>query len=195
MNKKLETSFYTMCEKYNTMLKDFYPARGSTGFTESNQVHIFVNSLTKTLDDDLVIEWLEFPWIDKKQHIDAIVYSPKDATIFYIEAKRFTMKSKVQSISRDISRIINPKPFLNRDFIKEHNIQNIQNEYIIALSDVWLETKWKKSIPSWWMSDDTDSFKNFLKQDYDIDWSEAKQYCEELQSILNYCLLMSCKKI
>jgi len=195
MNKTLEASFYTMCKRYNTMLKDFYPARGSTGFTESNQVHIFVNSLTKNLDDDLIIEWLEFPWIDKKQHIDAIVYSPKNKTIFYIEAKRFTMKSKIQSIARDINRIINPKPFSNRDFIEEHNIIDIENEYIIALSDVWLETKWKKSIPNWWISDDTDSFKNFLKQDYKIDWSEAKQYCEELTSISNYCLLMSCKKI
>jgi len=195
MNEKLETSFYTMCERYNTMLKDFYPAKGSTGFTESNQVHIFVNALTETLDDDLVVEWLEFPWIDKKQHIDAIVYSPKYKTIFYIEAKRFTMKSKIQSISNDISRILNPRPFLNRDFIKEHNLKNIKDEYIVALSDVWLETKWKKSIPNWWMSDDTDSFKNFLKVDYNIDWSEAQQYCEELKSISNYCLLMSCKKI
>ena len=195
MNRTLEASFYTMCERYDIMLKDFYPAKGSTGFTEANQVHLFVNSLTKNLADELIIEWLEFPWIDKKQHIDAIVYSPNNKTIFYIEAKRFTMKSKIQSIAEDISRIINPKPFSNRYFIKEHNIIDIENEYIIALSDVWLETKWKKSIPEWWMSNGKNSFKNFLNKDYGIDWSKANQYCEELKSIQNYCLLMSCKKI
>jgi len=195
MDSVLETSFYTMYKKYNKMLEKFYPARGSTGFTESNQVHIFVNSLTNTLSDDSIFEWLEFPWADKKQHIDAIVYSPKYKAIFYIEAKRFTLKSKIYSIAEDIQRIVDPELSKNRNFIKEHNINDVEKEYIVILSDVWLETKWKKSIPQWWLNDDENSFKNFLKQDYDIDWIEAKQYCKELTSIENYCLLMSCKKI
>jgi len=140
-------------------------ARSSIGFTESNQVHFFVNSLTKSLNDELVVEWLEFPWSDKKQYIDAMVYSPKNKTVFYIEAKRFSHKSKVASISRDIECILTA----DRGFMSEHRINNIENEYVIALSDVWLETKWKKSIPTWWESDETNSFKSSLKENYNID--------------------------
>lgn len=191
MDELLKKSFALMCNRYNTLLNEFYPAKESTGFTESNQVHIFVNSLTKSLNDELVVEWLEFPWIDKKQHIDAMVYSPKNKTVFYIEAKRFSHKSKVASISRDIKRILTA----DRGFMSKHRINNIENEYIIALSDVWLETKWKKSIPTWWENNETDSFKNSLKENYNIDWDKAKQYSKELSSINNYCLLMSSKKI
>ncbi|OHE09662.1 MAG: hypothetical protein A2513_10090 [Sulfurimonas sp. RIFOXYD12_FULL_33_39] len=191
MNKVLETSFYTMCKKYNLMLKDFYPARGSTGFTESNQVHIYVNSLVKELNDDFIIEWLEFPWVDKKQHIDAMVYSPKHKTIFYIEAKRFSHQSKKQSLARDINRLIND----DKSFIKEYNIKDIKNQYIIALSDIWLETTWKKNIKKWWQNNCEDSFENLLKNAYAVDWSDASKYYKELDSVKNYALLMGCKKI
>ena len=127
MNKILKASFNTMCKKYNLMINEnFYPARDSTGFTESNLVHTFVNSLVKELNDDLAIEWLEFPWIDKKQHIDAMVYSPKYKTIFYIEAKRFSNQSKKQSLAKDINRLIND----DKSFIKEHKIQDIKNQYM-----------------------------------------------------------------
>ncbi len=83
-----------------------------------------------------------------------MVYSPKNNTVFYIEAKRFSHKSKVESISRDIERIVKT----DRKFMLEHNIKNIENEYAFALSDVWLETKWKKSIPTWWKNDETKSY-------------------------------------
>lgn len=194
MNEILEQSFCLMCDKYNQLLKEFYPAHGSTGFTESNQVHIYVNSLIKSLNDDMAIEWLELPWKNKKQHIDAMVYSHKYKSIFYIEAKRFLYKSKVTSLFKDIDRVIN----VDRTFINDYNIKEIKNEYIIVLFDIWLETKWKKSVPSWWVNDsltEANSFRNQLKRDFNIDWMEARQFCKKIDSIEKYRLLMSYKKI
>jgi hypothetical protein len=54
-------SFLNMVKTYEGLLQVFYPARGSTGFTESNQVHIYVNSLIESLNDSSAVSWLEFP--------------------------------------------------------------------------------------------------------------------------------------
>lgn len=214
MEKIIKKSFETMCERYIKTLK-YYPARDSSGFTEQNQVHIYLNSLVGSLDDEDTFQWLECPWENKREHIDAIVYSPKQKSVFYIEAKRFSTKSKTYSLARDISRVVN----CNRDFIKEYEIENVEQEYVIALSDIWLETKWKRSIPSWWLGEEipmqvlnwnkktteilsqsSDSFHNLLNcSEYNVDWSDAKKYIywlgEKVSKVENYCLLMGAKKI
>ena len=65
MEQIISKSYDEMVATYTRTLANFYPARGSTGFTEANQVHIYVNALIKCLDDDRVVSWLEFPWADK----------------------------------------------------------------------------------------------------------------------------------
>src|SRR3990167_2545688 len=104
--EKALNAFNTMSAKYEKIFSTgFYPARQSTGFTEQNLVHSYVNALIKTLGDDS-FEWLEFPWKDNKQHIDAIVISEKNNSIYYIEAKRLSVgQIKFWSLSKDIGRI------------------------------------------------------------------------------------------
>lgn len=214
MKNEIEQAFYVMCKRYVELLEDFYPARDKAGFTERNQVHFYINSLMKKLNDENAVEWLEFPWKDKKQHIDAVVYSPKHRTVFYIEAKRFSMKSKVKSIKNDISRVCKS----DREFKSEYGIKNVEHEYLIVLSDVWLETKWKRSVPSWWigcalpkqvllwegfsgksLSIEKDSFIDFLKEEDGVDWSGSRQDVywigEKIKHAKNYCLLIGWKKI
>ncbi len=87
MDHIISRSFDEMISIYTRTLESFYPARGSTGFTEANQVHIYVNALIKCLDDDQAVSWLEFPWVEKKEHIDGFVFSPRHKAVFFIEAK------------------------------------------------------------------------------------------------------------
>lgn len=166
------------------------------------------------MDDIRAVEWLEFPWEVKTQHIDAMVYSPKFKAVFYIEAKRFTTKSKVGAIAKDINLLISS----NKDFMVAHGIQEIEHEFVIALSDVWLETKWKRSVPFWWAGDDLpeqvlrwsaksgksliqvdSTFQDQLMMEYKVDWSPSKQHIywlgETVEKVENYCLLMGYKKI
>ena len=211
MNSILNASFEKMYKRYTNILSDFYPAKGSTGFTESNLVHLYINSLTQTLKDEQVIEWMEFPWIDKKQHIDGMIYSPKYEAIFYIEAKRFSHKSKVTSISNDIKRIIEPRDssgkIIDRAFVQKHFTKyKIKYEYIIILADLWVETTWKKSIPQLWTANTKenniynemiDEVDNIFTQPI-FDWDNAEQLIKRIDinnKESNYFLLMSHKLI
>lgn len=214
MESILSDSFLNMVKTYERMLQVFYPARGGTGFTESNQVHIYVNSLIESLDDSSAVFWLEFPWEDKKQHIDAFVYSPRYKAVFYIEAKRLSISKKKGQIINDITRIVNA----DRSFLKEHSIQNIENEYVIALADVWLETKWKKSMPEWWcgfdnvpeqllgwevkpkQSDKLVKPLSVLENKLTVtNWSTACKHAywlgEFCEKVPDYCVLMASQKI
>jgi hypothetical protein len=162
----LYNSFETMANKYCNLLnhQKFYPARDSTGFTEANQSHFYVNSLVKNLNDENCIEWLEFPWSDKSTHIDAMVYSPKYKTIFYIEAKRFSnFDKKLKEISNNIKRVISD----NKDFIKDYNIGDIKFQYAIGLADIWNESKNKdKLINNWKKNKDNDFIDTLNIKDY-----------------------------
>lgn len=45
MEQIILRSFDEMVATYAQILQIIYPARGNTGFTEVNQVHIYINSL------------------------------------------------------------------------------------------------------------------------------------------------------
>ena len=212
MENIINESFDEMILSYVRTLTNFYPARGSTGFTEANQVHIYINALMLCLQDENAISWLEFPWELKTQHIDGLVYSPKHKSIFYIEAKRLSQPKKKQEIVRDIKRLY----CANKEFLIENGIIDLDSEYVIALSDVWLETKWKKSMPEWWcglnnvpqqIKDWEEETNNTLvkpesaicSEFNDIDWSKRTSYAywlgEKISSVSNYCILMAASKI
>ncbi|MBF4318089.1 hypothetical protein EAY30_24760, partial [Vibrio anguillarum] len=89
------------------------------------------------LDDEDSVHWLEFPWVSKSEHIDGMVFSPKYKSIFYIEAKRLSKSIQKSLVVDDIERVISN----DRSFINSNELY-AENEYIIALSDVWLEDKW-----------------------------------------------------
>lgn len=211
MEHIIRRSFDKMVSTYEHTLNNFYPARGSTGFTEANQTHIYINSLMDCLGDESAVSWLEFPWELKKQHIDGFVYSPKYKSVFYIEAKRLSHTKKKQEIIRDIDRLY----CLNKKFINEYGIVDFDNEFVIALSDVWLETNWKKSMPEWWCgmnnvpsqvrsweSDVRGTLinpKSTICSELEADWSASFRYAywlgEKVSSVENYCLLMAASKI
>jgi len=214
MDRIISKSFDKMISNYIHTLNSFYPARESTGFTEANQVHIYINALMSCLDDECAVSWLELPWEQKKHHIDGFIYSPKHKAVFYIEAKRLSHKKKKQEIMRDIERLhVRDKSFLN-----DYGVVNFEHEYAIAVSDVWLETKWKKSIPEWWcglnnvpeqvllweknngpLIKPEQTIHGELKLDRNIDWSESSSYVywlgENVSDATNYCLLLASSKI
>jgi hypothetical protein len=219
MENIISDSFYKMVNSYDKTLEKFYPARGSTGFTEANQVHIYINSLTSSLADENLVSWLEFPWEQKKQHIDGFIYSPKHKTVFYIEAKRISHTKKKKEIIGDIKRLCSA----DKKFIAENKVTDYKNQYIIVLSDVWLENKWKKSIPEWWCGYDNipkqilqwesvtsnsliraDSTIHSDLENLDwhgdcVNWHQSRTYAhwlgEKDSSPKNYCLLMAALKI
>ena len=212
MEEILSTSFNSMVSTYKKMLKHFYPARGRTGFTEVNQVHTFINSLMHSLNDKNAIAWLEFPWETKTQHIDGLVYSPKYQAIFYVEAKRLSITDNKKSIINDIKRIYHS----NREFLQQNGIKKYNSEYIIALSDVWLEKRWKRSIPAWWCGSDripeqlrlwehgteqslTSTKKTIHDDLMGINWQQSIPFAywlgDECPNVKNYCLLMAALKI
>ena len=215
IEKMIEDAFDKMYLKYYQLLKSFYPAQGSTGFTERNQTHNFVNSLISTLNDKDTINWFELPWKEKEQHIDAMVYSPEYKSIFYIEAKRLSITRKKESIVEDIKRVVDTKD--RESLLSKYKLPNVTNEYMIALCDVWLENKWKRNVPFWWTGKKSikgfedltfetkaseKTFAERLKKcDPAINWENGtqliKRFTEDLSSecLKNYCLLMSYNKL
>ncbi|HCM0713038.1 hypothetical protein NB591_07065 [Vibrio parahaemolyticus] len=213
MEKIISTAFVDMCGTYERMLCSFYPARDSTGFTEQNQVHNFVNALKTALDDENSVHWLEFPWVKKNEHIDGMVFSPKYKSIFYIEAKRLSKSIQKSLVVKDIERVVSS----DRSFINCNDLY-ADHEYIIVLSDVWLEDKWKTAIPHWWLGCEelpvqfqSWEFKHKRKlarpkstlqkelQTRNIDWVNSNSLVylvgEKVDKVKNYCLLLASKKI
>ncbi|WP_305374257.1 hypothetical protein [Photobacterium leiognathi] len=207
MEQIILRSFDEMVATYAQILQIIYPARGNTGFTEVNQVHIYINSLIKCLDDDQAVSWLEFPWFEKKQHIDGLVFSPKYKTVFFIEAKRLSHKKKKQEIIRDIKRLYREdKKFLNDNWITDY-----ENEYVVALSDVWLETKWKRSMPEWWCGRNnvpeqviahgslTTPDNTIHDSMVEINWQQSTSFAYWIgahsDNVKNYCLLIATSKM
>ncbi|MEL4204911.1 hypothetical protein C9E85_16225 [Plesiomonas shigelloides] len=207
MEQIISKSFDEMVATYTRTLANFYPARGSTGFTEANQVHIYVNALVKYLDDDRVVSWLEFPWADKKQHIDGFIFSPKHKSVFFIEAKRLSHTKKKQEIINDITRLHHQ----DKTFLQDNGVYDYENEYVIALSDVWLETKWKRSIPEWWcgldkVPEQVLAHGLLITPDSTIhdslavlNWNQSTSFAywmgEHCENVKNYCLLMAASRI
>jgi len=209
----MQETFKHYCQKYAIIFSSFYPARGSSGFTEANQIHLFVNSLAETLSEKCLIQWLEFPWAKKSQHIDAFVYSKEHKSVFYIEAKRLYNEKKRQELLNDMGRIIYQS---NRDTIKNAYELSDVDEYAISLCDVWLEDKWeKRKIPSWWKGEPCkaffsngdlegvlDSDRTFI-DDIKSPWPKRNQFIKRFSSsdnplescLKNYCIMMGYVKI
>ncbi|TNJ07592.1 hypothetical protein CF115_11665 [Aeromonas veronii] len=203
----LAQSFNEMIKTYIRTFENFYPARGSSGFTEANQAHIFVNAIIKCLDDEHAVSWLEFPWVEKKQRIDAFVFSPKHKAVFFIEAKRLSHTKKKQEIIQDIERLHHK----DKQFLRDNGVTDYASEYVVALSDVWLETKWKRSMPEWWcgrnnvpeqviahgsLTTPDSTIHNSL---VGINWQQSTSFAywigEHCKNVQNYCLLMAASKI
>lgn len=132
----------------------FYPARDSTGFTEQNLVHNYSNALVQVINELLgdnadAFAWLEFPWEDNKQHIDAIVISKHAKLVYYIEAKRLSVQQKnFASLNNDMERIkknYDNKIILN-DLLSHHRIDtSTYTHHIVAMADIWVTEQPKQN--------------------------------------------------
>ena len=148
MEEILKTAFDETARRYANIFSHYYPAHGSTGFTERNLTNNFVSSLEKVHGD--CIPWFEAPiGSDYKKHIDAVVFAPGLKTSVMIESKRFNNpNAKMEEIFRDFDRICDKN---NQATIeKGKNGFEISKKYGVLLANVWIETKKKKHIFENW---------------------------------------------
>lgn len=201
MEEKIKEAFEHYFQKYTRIFEHFYPARGSDGFVERNLTNNFVNELSKLLDDKNLSsqDVNSFSWYEisipksgngtKKGHIDAVLFSPKHESIFYLEAKRLStyrgnFENRVKSITSDFSRIIDVEI---RDSIKSRVGHEFKNEYIICLADFWISDNYKEIPNKNWIDVDK---KNIVYLSKKID---NEKYMDK--AILNYCLHLAYYKI
>ena len=108
INILINESFNKAIESYNNIFNQYYPAHDSTGFTERNLTSNFAESLKYFLGEKSFI-WFETPINpeNKKEHIDAVVFSKVKNSILLIESKRLgqEVNKQIVSLKRDIERI------------------------------------------------------------------------------------------
>lgn len=206
-------AFDDMYNQYEKILKTgFYPARGSTGFTEQNLVHYYTNALVQVINKALIengkesdaFAWLEFPWKGNKEHIDAVVISKNNNSIHYIEAKRLSVgKEKFGSLSRDIKRIQDrykdEKHF--SDILKHHKIDISKfKHYIVALADIWVTEQPKNKTGIHFTKNIYDSWQKnanlsdiFIKHTHLANLLQNSQFTsyKEFTSLQNYKFLFA----
>lgn len=134
--------------RYRNILSKYYPAHGSTGFTERNLTNNLVTSLEFALGKEC-ISWFEAPiCTDTNKHMDAVIFF-EDVTIL-IEAKRLTsIGSQLNSINEDINRMFSSRTIA----MLEHGLplsQLTRKRYSIVLVDVWTETNAKMNAYETW---------------------------------------------
>ncbi|EMN7335877.1 hypothetical protein [Vibrio alginolyticus] len=157
MIEKLKLACRAMSSRYTNILSQYYPAHGSTGFTERNLTNNLVVALESAFGE-ACISWFEAPicLIDGK-HIDAVVFH-ENITIL-IEAKRLTsVKQQMGCIERDVERMfsINTIKMLEKELRSNHSQRR---RYSIVLADVWTENdektnayeSWPNSLPTYFL--------------------------------------------
>ncbi|MEZ8699308.1 hypothetical protein [Vibrio lentus] len=154
MIEKLELACEAMSSRYTNILSQYYPAHGSTGFTERNLTNNLVVALESAFGE-ACISWFEAPiCLTDGKHIDAVVFH-ENITIL-IEAKRLTsVKQQMGCIERDVERMysLNTIRMLENELRSNHNQRR---RYSIVLADVWTESdekinayeSWPNQLPS-----------------------------------------------
>jgi hypothetical protein len=150
MKSQIEIILHEYESQYLKIFRNFYPADGSTGFTERNQSVNFCNAFEKIYKN--AFTWYEVPFKeDSNNHFDAIVVNPEEKEIFIVESKRFSNPNqKLISFGKDIRRILNRD---NRTQIIKRlndNEEELYSVYGVILADVWYETKIKREICDLW---------------------------------------------
>ncbi len=176
--------------RYMKILSHYYPAHGSTGFTERNLTNNFVAAFEHVIGESC-IAWFEAPiCLDNGQHLDAVIFF--ESTTVLIESKRLTsVNAKFKSIANDVDRMFSPKTI---ELIEKELIVNEGQRirYAIVLCDVWTETTekttaynvWPAQLPPTLLNSMLCSRKlNFDKLDVKGDWKH------------NYKILVACAQV
>ena len=149
---------YKAC--YQKLLKKYYPAHRSTGFTERNQSVNFTRAVSAIYP--MSFSWFEAALIKPKQHMDVVIFVPEIDGALLVESKRFsTPHSKVKSVAEDIQRLCdkNNHQTLCSELKGEYR-RCKQNIYGIILADVWLENDMKNEIYDFWDNGFFEKFKD-----------------------------------
>ncbi len=172
------------------ILSHYYPAHGSTGFTERNLTNNFAAAFEHVIGESC-IAWFEAPiCLDNGHHLDAVIFF--ESTTVLIESKRLTsVNAKFKSIANDVDRMFSPKTIELIE--KELRIDEVPRfRYAIVLCDVWTETKEKTSAYDVWPAQLPKTFLNSLlctqklsfgKLDVKGDWKD------------NYKILLACAQV
>lgn len=134
-------------KRYTHIFSNYYPAHGSTGFTERNLTNNFVSAM-ESLYPGSIFSWFEAPiCTTDNKHLDAVVFTETD--MFFIEAKRFTApQSKTHSVRNDLERMQSAE---SQKLIELGLLKPIKRQrYAVVLADVWTETKGKREIFETW---------------------------------------------
>lgn len=124
---------------------------------ESNQIHRFLDAYQKTGSN--IVTWMELLVYQKNgalepkvTHIDAFIVDDDRKLIFFIEAKRFSRPSQVESLKKDIYRLFK---LSHEIYVGNGNFRGINlfdyDAYMIPLADVWdYRSKWCKEFADNW---------------------------------------------
>ncbi|MEG1805313.1 MAG: hypothetical protein RR327_02855 [Clostridia bacterium] len=132
---------------YVKILKKYYPAQDSTGFTERNQSVNFVEAYKELFPSSYA--WYEAPLDDKTKHLDAVIFDDENERIIMIEAKRMSQPSaKTKECYNDIERLKNYKNY--EKLIEKKEYKEYKAIYGLVLVDLWCEGTRKPKIFEMW---------------------------------------------
>ncbi len=167
--------------RYTKILSFYYPAHGSTGFTERNLTNNLVAAFEQVLGE-FCISWFEAPiCLEDGKHLDAVVFF--ESTTILIESKRLTsVKSQFASIANDIERMYSPKTIVLLE--RELRVrQTSRSRYAIVLCDVWTENdektiafeSWPKQLPQKYV-DQLVSYRKLSFEDLNVKGNWKNNY-------------------
>ena len=163
---KLNTSkcFQGYLDRYINLLEKYYPAHGSTGFTERNQSVNFASAVEAVYPD--AFTWYEAPIGDRRnEHVDAVIFIPSIHGMVMIESKRFSNTGKkLKDTAADIMRISKRDNHLAVVAGLDQRYKScLENVYGLVLADVWLETSTKNKIFNTWGKDFFEEFSSIFQ--------------------------------
>ena len=158
MKVLIKKVFEAYCEAYKKALNEhhFEPWNEPRHtIHESNQVRTFMEAYKSRVDD--VITWMELPisYNGGTAHIDGFIADFKNKSIIFIEAKRFSRESQIDSLKKDVKRIYE----LNGEIYGKERFKGLKisnyDAYTLFLADIWEERgDWAKKLAEKWKSGD-----------------------------------------
>lgn len=108
---------------------------------ESNQVSKFLEAYKAVSNDSAkVLTWMELPIkipSNKTHHIDGFIVDNNRKEIFFIEAKRNSRQSNIESLREDVKLLFDRREDINREDTFKGLPRSEFVFYIICLVDIW----------------------------------------------------------
>ncbi len=141
----IDNIFAAYADLYQSILSDFYPSKGSTGFAERNLSVNWSKAAEIVCGRDNIISWFEYQFSDTNdKHIDALVWDRSGGNLYLIESKRFSEpKAKTEEVGNDIVRLLD----LYKEIVNEKrmDLNKVKQCYGVILADVWPKKRKRSS--------------------------------------------------